>query len=110
MAQHNTPQALIDAVKAIELPHYEWDKERKELVETTRPILAFVGDDGVLHVSAENGDGAADYYGELVTESRDEKGEIVNAFGICQQLHDAARAHGYYWEWDDAGSISAWEV
>ncbi len=110
MAKHHTPKALIDAVKAIELPHLDWDSDKKELIETTRPIVAFVGEDGVLHVSAENGDGAADYHGELVRERRDENGEIVNAFGICEELHRVARAHGFYWEWDDPGSISAWKV
>ena len=66
--------------------------------QTTAPFT-WIDDDGVLHVSAENGDDAADYYGEF-------RGGLPH---INPKLEAAAKTCGMYWEWDHAGSISAYE-
>lgn len=51
--------------------------------------------DGLLHVSAEEGDDAADYYGEF-------RGGYP---WINPTLENFAKENGCYWEWDNPGCI-----
>lgn len=50
--------------------------------------------DGALHLSAEEGDGLADYW-ELF---------------IHPDIEEWAVANGYYWDWKDAGSLVLGEL
>lgn len=47
----------------------------------------------------------ADYYHEMVKETVDEDGRILNAFGIDQRVHDILDQNGLHSEWIDAGTI-----
>ena len=74
----------------------------------------------VVRVSAEEGDGAADYYNEgahLIADAADEFGwtpEQVRKMmsetsdtGISKKLESWAEANGLFWEWESAGAIVA---
>lgn len=77
------------AVKKVERVHLSSDGTTPE---------TFVRD-GVLHVSAEHGDGAADYYGEFHDGTP----------WINPKLEDIAEEHGLYWEWVNPGSIALYD-
>ena len=62
-------------------------------------FYAFSHDGKVVHLSAEHGDGAADYYGEF-------HGGYP---WINPALNELAGQLGCYWEWRDAGTISLYE-
>lgn len=51
--------------------------------------------DGLIYVSAENGDDAADYYGEF------RGGDPW----VCPRLEKWAEKRGCYWEWENPGCI-----
>lgn len=74
---------------------YEWSKEQNDLVETRIQPQSFVCDRGRLHVSAENGDGLVDYYGEF-------RGGYPY---INKDLIAWAEKQGMFWDWDSPGSI-----
>ena len=64
-----------------------------------KPPHAFIDERGVLNVSAENGDGAADYYGEF-------RGGYPF---IEPKLEAWAKKRGGYWEWVNPGCIAFYE-
>lgn len=70
---------------------------QKELLKEIRKMgfTPFVCDKGMVHVSAECGDDAADYYGEF-------RGGYP---WINPKLEELARKFDIYWEWDNPGSI-----
>lgn len=53
--------------------------------------------DGQLFVSAEDGGIFADYYGEFTDGYP----------WIDKKLEDAAKKHGFFWEWENPGCIVA---
>jgi hypothetical protein len=73
------------------------EKLKNELptLQTGFKPTAFVRD-GLLIVSAEEGDGAADYYGEF------HDGDPW----IDPELEKFAKKNGCFWEWENPGAIS----
>ena len=75
------------------LPKIEgFDEDCNEALVTPHSFVR----DGALHVSAENGDGAADYYGEY-------RGNFPY---IHPTLEAWATKHKGYWEWVNPGCIA----
>ncbi len=87
-------QASLPQIKSL-----QWDRTKKDLIETTAPVHSFI-QDGVLKVSAEHGDGAADYYGEF------RGGDMY----INPALESWAKAKGGYWEWQNPGCICFYKI
>lgn len=56
----------------------------------------FIDNDGVVHISAENGDDAADYYGEF-------RGGYA---WVNPKIDTLCEMYDMYYEWDNPGSIS----
>ena len=83
---------LINSIPAISM--YDWDSEINDVITVYIKPLAFERD-GMLCVSAENGDGFADYYGEF-------RGGTPF---IHPDLEKWAADHGGYWEWENPGCI-----
>jgi len=81
-----------------EIKSYKWDKELGELVEGKVKVRAWVGEDDEILVSAENGDGAADYYGEF--SGGDPK--------VHEDLEKWAEKKGGIWEWVNPGVVAFW--
>ena len=79
---------------------YEWDKEAKDMVAVQKRPTGFVDEYGTLCVSAEEGDGFADYYGEF----HDGYPHIDPA------LEEWAAQSGQYWEWKNPGCIALYNV
>jgi len=67
---------------------YTWNRELRDIEVTQTAPKSFVRD-GLLFVSAEHGDDAAD----------------PDALEVGQTLVDWAKQHGTYWEWYDNGTI-----
>ena len=55
----------------------------------------------IVKVSAEHGDGAADYW---------ERSSLQTDDGISHKLDDWASKNGLYWEWENPGCIMAYPV
>lgn len=60
-------------------------------------FTAFVHDDRTVYVSAEEGDGAADYWGEF-----------GDPLSIAPELDAYAKKLDMYWEWQNPGVIGLW--
>lgn len=58
------------------------------------------GELDIVKVSAEEGDGAADYWGSY---------ELFNG-GIHRELQGWAEKNGLYWEWVNPGCIAAYPI
>jgi len=69
-------------------------KNLNKLKKAVEGVTAFERD-GLLFVSAEDGQGFADYYGQFT-------GGYPY---IDERLEKFAEKHGCYWEWQDAGCI-----
>ena len=76
------------------LPVMVWNRETKEHDDKLVAPHAFIRD-GQLFLSAENGDDAADYYGEF-------RGGYAWINPILEKF---ATENKCYWEWQDAGTI-----
>ena len=83
----------------VKLPGLEWNRETKTHDDTVQAPLVFERD-GYLRLSAENGDGAADYYGEF-------RGEYPY---INPDIEAAAKRCGFYLEWENAGCLTFYEI
>ena len=81
---------LVATLPALECLVY--NRAEREFVSVMRDPHGFVRD-GMLFVSAEYGDNAADYYGE--------RGHSW----INPALENWVTENGGYWEWYDTGSI-----
>ena len=66
----------------------------------------------ILGAELRNGDDRrfADMYGEEFKEHRNEEGEIINAFGIRQDVIDILQANELYAEWIDAGTVGIYSA
>lgn len=66
------------------------------------------GESDTVTVSAEEGDGAADYYamGDYSEAMLDDAG--LDGFGINKRLAEWAGDHGLSWEWQNPGCIAAY--
>jgi hypothetical protein len=76
------------------IPVLVWNRETREHEDKLVAPHAFIRD-GYLYVSAENGDDAADYYGEY-------HGGYAWINPILEKF---ATDNKCYWEWQDAGTI-----
>ena len=84
----------IQALKSLAIPSFEWDREKKDLVEVEiHPTV--IERDGKVLVSAEDGKGLADFYGEF-------RGGYPY---IDPALESFAHNRGLYWEWENPGAI-----
>ncbi len=77
----------------------KWNPETKTHDDVELHPTVFV-QDGVLKVSAEDGRGYADYYGEY-------RGGYP---WIEPKLEQFAAAHGLFWEWQNPGCIGLYEA
>ncbi|NQV85456.1 MAG: hypothetical protein HQ492_00050 [Woeseiaceae bacterium] len=77
------------------IPDFGYDEAAKAVVPIYIYPTAFLDDRGYLCISAEDGKGLADYYGEY-------RGGYPY---INEQLIDWAKARGCHWEWVNPGSI-----
>jgi hypothetical protein len=62
--------------------------------------VAFIGDDNSVKMSAEEGDGFADYYGEFTG------GDMW----VDPRVEKIVTRNGGYVEWDNPGCVSIWEA
>jgi hypothetical protein len=95
------------------ISHENAVREIEALEFTPLPREASWSPGSVVEVSAESGDGAADYYGEGLALLAEELGKPVEGAGlpwINPKLEAWAEAHGVYWEWVNAGVIAAHEI
>lgn len=76
----------------------DFDVKKGDVVQTKRCPTVFIRAN-TLHVSGEDGGFFVDYYGEY------RGGDPW----IDPRLENWANMRGYYWEWDNPGSISLWE-
>ncbi len=85
------------------LDTWDWDKKLRDLVPVKRRPTGFVRD-GLLVVSAEDGLGFADAYGQ---PSIDEDGNEywTGTHYIDPRLEKWAEERGCYWEWETPGTI-----
>ena len=83
---------LNDVTAVVDL---NFDRETKEF-ENVYGSPTVIERDGLVIVSAEDGKGFADYYGEFTG------GDMW----INPELEAIAKKHGGYWEWESAGAIS----
>jgi hypothetical protein len=79
------------------LDAYEW--VGGDLVDVKKRPHGFINEDNVLTVSAEEGDGFADYYGEF------RGGDPY----IDPALEKWAEKRGHFWEWLNPGAIALYE-
>lgn len=79
----------------ISLETFEWNSEKGDLDETTIKPEMFICQNGLLHVSGEDGKGFVDYYGEF-------RGGYPY---IDPKLEAWAKDQNGFWEWDNPGSI-----
>lgn len=91
------PHALIDALPVID--GYDWDSTKRELVEVKLKPTAFIREDGTVIVSADDGKGFADYYGN----------EFIDPLYIHPKLEEFATKRDMYWEWVNPGCIALCE-
>lgn len=87
--------ALVAGLNKVKLPSYRKNPVTGEYEETEVAPQVFEHD-GVVHVSAEHGDGAADYYGEF-------RGGYP---WINPAIEAAAVAAGFFIEWVNPGAIA----
>ena len=95
---HNAEKIFAE-LQDVQLDTFDWDREAKDLVPVKKNVYAFLRDDGAICVSAEEGDGAADYYGEF-------SGGYPT---ICDELEAFAKARELHWEWESPGCITLWD-
>lgn len=88
---------IIHALEKVKLDAIDFD-ENQEIIDIQVSPTIFVRD-GVVHVSGEDGRGFVDYYGEF-------RGGYPY---IHPKLVEFAESIGYFWEWDNPGSISLYE-
>ena len=74
-----------------------WEDVFTDTVVPTLPPTTFIRD-GVLAISGEEGDGLIDYYGEFCGER----------MYVHPKIEQTIREHGFYYEWDNPGSISVY--
>mgnify|MGYP001555922871 FL=1 len=69
----------------------------------------FESDDSCFIISAEQGDGVADYYQEFTRERKDPAtGRILNAFGIATWVHDILDRYDLHAEWINPGTVGVY--
>jgi hypothetical protein len=91
-------RALNLQQKLPKLESLVWDKETKEYTTKEVALHSWVRKEygrWCLFVSAENGDGAADYWG-----TDREPWPTINP-----RLEEFAKQHNCYWEWQNPGCI-----
>lgn len=103
----DTAAAMVaDAIKAevsaVEIDGIEYDRETREIRDIrVRPSVFPGGDSGaIVRVSAEDGLGFADYYGEY-------RGGYP---WIAPALESFATARGLIWEWINPGAIGLYRA
>jgi len=84
-----TTAQLMETLPAIK----SFDYKDGEIIDVFKRPHAFIKD-GTLIISAENGDGLADYYGEF------EDGPYIHP-----DLEAWAEENGGMWEWESPGAI-----
>lgn len=84
----------VNSLKALKIKDYNWSAKVRDLVECDLNPTVIECDDRVL-VSAEDGKGLADYYGEF-------RGGYPY---IHPTLEAWAKKRGMYWEWENPGCI-----
>lgn len=87
------------ALLALRKTAYNYDSKTKDLVETEVAPHVFDHGDGVLKVSAEDGNGWADYYGEFT-------GGYPT---IYEKLEQFAKERGLFWEWQNPAVIALYK-
>ena len=91
-----TDAKIVAELRDVKIPDFHWNKETKELEDCFISPTVFTNDDGAIaHVSAEDGKGLVDYYGEY-------RGGYPY---INIMLEDFARNHGCMWEWINPGCV-----
>lgn len=90
-------EQLMTRLAKIEL--VKFDFVNGELVEGVQG-LHFSEDNGVVYISAEHGDGAADYYGEFQT------GDDYGQPHVHAKIVAVAEALGSYVEWVNPGQLA----
>ncbi len=75
---------------------FDWDSKIRDLVPVKKRPKGRL-DEGRLYVSAEEGDGFADYYGEFCDNGGDPY--------IDPALEAWAEERGMYWDWVNPGEI-----
>ncbi len=84
-------EKLLSKIPAIDT--FDW--KNGELIAIKKKPHAFIRD-GLLIVSAEEGDGFVDYYGEHNNDT----------MFIHPTLDEWAQKNNGYWEWENPGAIS----
>jgi len=88
-------EKLVAALKEVKLPFMSRNRETGEYETKYRAPTVFVGEEGEIVLSAEEGDGAADYYQEFFEE-------------INPEIVAAAEKLGFGWEWESPGALIAY--
>ena len=88
-------EKLVSALKEVKLPFMGKNRETGEYQTYYKPPTVFMRDEGEVLLSAEEGDGAADYYQEF--------GEEINP-----EIVATAEKLGFGWEWESPGALIAY--
>ncbi len=84
----------VNSLKALKIADIVWNSEKNDIEDVTIHPTVIERDDRVL-VSAEDGKGLADYYGEF-------RGGYPY---IHPTLEAWAKKRGMYWDWENPGCI-----
>ena len=95
ITRQQVPSTLIADLRAVKAVDFQWNSKTRSLDEVLVSPTIIEHDDGTVVLSAEDGLPFAMYDFDM---------------SINKDLETIAEAAGFYWEWQDAGTVTLVEM